>query len=92
MTEFTYARWKAGESRESKIFEPLQEDHPLIEHKECCNLCSIDFKEGDLVQLLVLGADSEENKEKLKQGRWISALAIVFHTECMTGKIESDAS
>jgi hypothetical protein len=79
----TYVRWQKGEPRESRVFPPLAPTHPC--YTTPCTLCTDPLGNGRKVQLLALGPEDEEEREKFAQGGWISALAILLHAACIQG-------
>lgn len=61
----------------------LRGDHPLVREGAQCLACLDDFREGDLVSLLVLGpGDDPEEQAKWREGRWCNAVALPLHAAC----------
>lgn len=66
---------------------PLISDHPLIRDGTLCQGCFKPFHAGDYVTLVVIGpGDSEEAREKAREGRAYSAVATPAHWACVTGE------
>ncbi len=79
----TYVRWQRDEPRECRVFPPLASDHPAYATE--CSLCGEPFSNGGKVQLLAIGPDDAESREKHAEGRWYSALAVLLHAACIQG-------
>jgi hypothetical protein len=77
----TYVRWKVGELRESRVIGPLDPGHVVARWP--CVACTQPLGNGQPVQLLAIGPDSDENRAKCRDGRWFSALAITVHAACL---------
>lgn len=79
-TATTYVRWRTDQPRERALPHRLQPDHPAVDH--LCLLCELPLgTTADLI-MIVLGADTPENQEKARAGRWHAASAVIVHTEC----------
>lgn len=74
-------RWQAGQPRESTTLAALTSEHPLF--SEPCQLCDDLLGNGLPLQLLVLGPEDPEDREKHAAGRWYSARAIALHADCL---------
>ncbi|TCO57179.1 hypothetical protein [Actinocrispum wychmicini] len=84
-----YVRWKPGEPRESKPLGPLPAEHPAAQYP--CLCCGQPLADGRPVQLLAVGPDDDESREKCRAARWHSALALPAHAECLGATTQSDA-
>jgi hypothetical protein len=83
-----YVRWKPGEPRESRLLGPLPPHHPAAQFP--CLSCGEPLADGRPVQLLAIGPDDHESREKCRAGQWHSALALPAHTECLGATTQSD--
>jgi hypothetical protein len=80
MTQHTYLRWRRGHPRTSRVFPPLTPDHSA--YAEPCAVCHEPLGNGALVQLLAVGPEPDD-REACIDGRWIAAVALLFHAECV---------
>lgn len=75
-----FMRWKRGESRLSREFPPLTQDHPAFD--KCCVACGWLLGNDMPVQLYALGPYDEESEAKHDAGGWYSAPAELLHADC----------
>ena len=78
-----YVRWRRGESRRGKRFDPLREDHPGV-HLPCV-LCADQVGIAETVALLIVGPllDDDEAWERYVEDRWFTAGAALVHARCL---------
>lgn len=70
---------------ELRKFGPKSGDHPSIGRE--CPACKKPFIKGDYTTLIALGpGDSEENKQKAREGRVYTAVCEEVHWSCATGE------
>lgn len=71
--------------RVARKFGPKDADHPSVGRE--CPACRQPLKAGDHTALIVLGpGDDPQAREKAREGRYFSAVAIEVHWPCMTGE------
>lgn len=75
-----YIRWRAGEPRRGRVFDPLAADHPATMLP--CHGCDQPIGTTVPTQLIAAGPDSEDNQAKHDAGSWYSAAAILLHKGC----------
>lgn len=80
MSGVFYMRWKPGEPREGRVFNPLADEHPAAALP--CLVCNQPLGDGRQVQLFAVGPYDDETREKHAEGRWYTAEAALFHTGC----------
>jgi hypothetical protein len=78
----TFVRWRSTEPREQRVFPPLPADHPAVS-EPCPGACGEPLGCGLPVQLLVIGPTDGEDYRAHREGRWYSALALLFHAACL---------
>lgn len=83
-----YMRWKAGEPRRGRPFEPLTSDHPLTMRP--CVVCGIRLGNGTRLTLVAVGATSDESMERYLAGRWFDAAALAVHEHCVADMTEPE--
>lgn len=77
-----YTRWRAGEDRVRRIYDPLPtregEDGP-------CPACGcLLYASGQRLALFAVGPGGDpEALERHLAGRWYSAEALLFHVTCL---------
>lgn len=71
---------------DARKWGPLAADHPLVDGPDKCPGCDEVFKAGDYVTLVAVGPGVDpENREKAREGRPYTAVAIPVHYACATG-------
>lgn len=75
--------WQKDQPREGRTFDDLAPGHPAF-HAPCF-LCHEPLGDGTPVQLLVIGPDNEEAREKHAAGDQYLAAAMLLHARCLTG-------
>jgi hypothetical protein len=75
-------RWRAGESREGRVFASLEQDQVVLASAPCV-ACMTPLGFVEPVALLILGpGDDEEARVAHDAGRWYSAEALPLHAAC----------
>lgn len=83
MSNVTYVRWQKDEPREGRVFPPLDPDHSS--YGVDCLLCQRILGIGIPVQLLAIGPEDADSRDRHAQGRWYNALSIIVHASCLQG-------
>lgn len=76
-----FVRWKQGEPRPCRVFDPLPADHPAAAMP--CLVCENVLGDGRPVQLYAVGWHDEESRERHTAGRWYTAQAVLLHAACV---------
>jgi len=79
-----YVRWSKNQPRELETFLPLPPDHPAF--GEECLWCQEPLGNGELVQLLVIGATTQRDRIAHFLGLEYSAMAAYGHGVCVSGE------
>ena len=64
-------------------FGPMRSEN-VPYYKKPCPVCNKPFKEGDYSTLVILGPDSEEEKQKAREGRPYNSVCSMVHWDCST--------
>jgi hypothetical protein len=75
-----FVRWKDGEPRRGRVFEPLAADHPAVGIP--CPPCDEPIGTTRPVQLVAVGPVFEGDRQAHLAGRWYSAGAALLHEDC----------
>lgn len=75
-----FVRWKPGEPRRGRTFDPLRAGHPL--YNSGCVVCPRPLGDGTPVTAIAVGPHDEESRERHDEGRWYSAQAALIHERC----------
>lgn len=80
----TYLRHKLSKEPSLHPMGPKATHHPSIGNM--CPACGKPFVYEDYTTLIPLGpGDSDESRERAREGRWFNAVAIEVHYTCATG-------
>lgn len=85
-----FVRWNKNQPRELDTFLPLPADHPA--HGERCLWCRERLGNGQLVQLLVLGATTQQDRIAHFLGLEYGAMAAYGHGACISGEAPAPPS
>lgn len=79
-----YTNWDKARAREGAVYPPLEPTHPA--YHELCFLCDKKLGDGKLVQILIWGPTTQQDRHAHWHGDVYGALASIVHTACAQGE------
>lgn len=79
-SNIVYVYWRVGEPRQTPP-EELQPGHAAC-NIACC-ACTHPLLSGQLVQAVVIAAETPNDRKKLAQGLHVPVLAVICHSPCV---------
>lgn len=88
MSNTTYVRWQREEPRTQRLFPPPREEHPA--YLLPCGYCAEQLGGAGSIQLVAIGPDDEESRQRHDDYRWYSAFAVICHATCIAPRTKEE--